>query len=782
MQTAAVQLDPVRISAQQLSIDPLHTDAGATLTAADYSALPGERDYKSVMTVLPHVNDSFRGDPANVSGATGLENVYYIDGVNVTSPLKAERGTSLPYNFVRAVEIKTAGFGAQYGRGLGAVVNAITYSGTNTFEAGFFGYGTNSSLAADPTAQPTLRERSSYSYDVGGRVSGPILRDRMWFSAAYNPRRERANRQIQGLGVFSDKETSQIFAAKISWQPASQTNLELSLFGDPAVHDAVSVPPLVPAGYEVLNVDPYLSRQSTGGIVGSIRGTAILRSRIHLEFSAARAGERDRFEPRTEIGKSDPIFRDHLERTVSGGAGLRSIADLHRWTGMLRGTMTAGRHTATIGGEYEDVAAFRDVTHTGGYVLDRNSNGTFRSVSEFYLGTFHNRVPTAYLNDSWRVRDHLTFALGLRWSSQTLSAASGITAQRFQNEWQPRIGFIWQPDSSGTQRVFASWGRYYQQLPLNLSTLWYLDAPYIVSRFASDPRQPGAAPQHVDSFPTLESDWATDIGKLEVENSNEITFGYERLIKSSKLGAQVVRRWLRSSFQWGINPQSEKFWVLGTPGKGDFDFLPPPVREYTSLELSASGALGNANYRMSYVLSKSRGNYSGLYMSDIGVANPGGSALFMTPNQATNSTGPLPNDHRHVFKLSGSKPLKFGINSGASFTVESGSPINELAAAPENELSGNYSFVVPRGTAGTTPYLWDLDIRFSKELTQRRVRKARISMDLLNVGNPQRVVWLEELHYLQNSGTTYAGVNPTYKTPIAYQPPMMARLGLEFGW
>ena len=51
--------------------------------------------------------------------------------MNVTSTLDASTGTSLPYNFVRAVEVKAGGYEAQYGKALGAVVNAVTYTGTN---------------------------------------------------------------------------------------------------------------------------------------------------------------------------------------------------------------------------------------------------------------------------------------------------------------------------------------------------------------------------------------------------------------------------------------------------------------------------------------------------------------------------------------------------------------------------------------------------------------------------------------------------------------------------
>src|SRR2546425_5750031 len=55
----------------------------------------------------------------SIGGATGLENAYFIDGVNVTSPHLGGPGVLpvsdfvLPYNFVRTVEVKEGGYDAR---------------------------------------------------------------------------------------------------------------------------------------------------------------------------------------------------------------------------------------------------------------------------------------------------------------------------------------------------------------------------------------------------------------------------------------------------------------------------------------------------------------------------------------------------------------------------------------------------------------------------------------------------------------------------------------------
>jgi hypothetical protein len=777
LEESPIQLEPVRVTAPRLSIDALHTDIGATLSAADYAELPGDRDYKSMMSILPHANESNRGDPINVAGATGLENMYYVDGVNVTTPLKAETGTGLPYNFVRAVEVKTGAYQAQYGNALGALVNAVTYSGTNDFEANIFAYGTHSGLRARPRAEPTLRESKAASYDIGLRVSGPVLRDRIWYSAAYNPRVDRVAREIQGQGEFTDRTNSRFFAGKLTWQSSPATEIQLSAFGDPTGRHAVAVPSGAPAGLTPLNPDPYLTRLRRGGWVRALHVTRTFGERGLLEASLSRSDSRQTTEGETEVARTTPRVVDQFTRTISGGMGIVENSTMARSSAMLRGTVSARSHTVVIGGELEDAAANRSVYTNAGFRVQRDALGRFMAFTEGGGGEFHNRMPISYLQDSWRVTEGFTLNVGTRWSSQTLYGASGRVAQRFPNELQPRVGFIWQLGESKSQALFGSVGRFYQQLPLNLVSLFYVDHAFLISFYSTDPRQPGAVADSVSDFSSLESDAPRNIPHVNAEHFDEISLGYERVVgKSARVTARLIRRELRSSYQWGFGPQGI---VFGTPGKGDFAFLPKPVRRYSGLELTASGETRSVRYRSSYVLSRNWGNYTGYYEPDFGFANPGGNAGFIAPHQAVNSEGLLPNDRTHVFKLSGETNLPGGVNTGITFSWESGSPLNEFAPSPTAGLAIQRAFVVPRGSAGRTPSLWDASVRLAYPMRALIGVDSRVLFDVLHIGNPQRAVWVDELKYRVNKNGSFTNANANYGAPIAFQRPMMARLGWE---
>ena len=59
----------------------------------------------------------------------------------------------------------------------------------------------------------------------------------------------------------------------------------------------------------------------------------------------------------------------------------------------------------------------------------------------------------------------LTVNLGLRWDGEKTRNYLGETVLRFNDEWQPRIGVVWDPWRDGATKIYASAGRFSYALP-----------------------------------------------------------------------------------------------------------------------------------------------------------------------------------------------------------------------------------------------------------------------------------------------------------------------------
>ena len=80
-----------------------------------------------------------------------------------------------------------------------------------------------------------------------------------------------------------------------------------------------------------------------------------------------------------------------------------------------------------------------------------------------------HKITTAYLQDRWTVLPSLTLNLGVRWDRQEIIDASGVKQIDLKEDYAPRLGFIWDPKArQAHSKVFGSYGRYYEQIPMDL--------------------------------------------------------------------------------------------------------------------------------------------------------------------------------------------------------------------------------------------------------------------------------------------------------------------------
>src|SRR5579872_486433 len=124
----------------------------------------------------------------SVSGSRPEGHAILLDGENLQDWWQRGSGanvsgTSLGVEAIAEFQTLTNTYGAEFG-GNGAVVNAVTRSGTNGFHGSAFDFLRNSSLDArnffDLKAPPAFRKNQ-----YGGSVGGPIKKDKLFFFVTY---------------------------------------------------------------------------------------------------------------------------------------------------------------------------------------------------------------------------------------------------------------------------------------------------------------------------------------------------------------------------------------------------------------------------------------------------------------------------------------------------------------------------------------------------------------------------------------------------------------------
>ncbi|NKB65895.1 MAG: TonB-dependent receptor plug domain-containing protein [Candidatus Latescibacteria bacterium] len=776
------ELGEVVVSGDRLPIDPTTASLGTNLQSDTFESLPVERDFRALAALVPQANTSYyRGDDINIGGSTGLENAYYIDGVHVTDPFLAAGGTALPHNFIREVEIKTGGFEAEYGRSQGGIINAVTHSGGNEFSGQVFGFFTDHQLArAYRRTQAQSGIGDFQTYDIGASIGGPLVRDQLWFFAAYNPSFDNFDVGIPGLGSRRDRQTQHLLAAKLTWRAGPHTDAMLTVLGDPTSRRRIGFTfQGMPEPNQVENPEPYLGSLESGGISAALQANHRLGQGWLLEGALSVVNRRDNDVPDTQRGLSEPFFGDFITGIWSGGYGRQKKNDSRRTAVQASATHFAGRHTWKTGLAYEDNKLDNLFTNSTG--ADGQDVGMYvRPNPTFYVGiwsllqpTVHNRVLSAYIQDAWQVNKRLRLNLGFRWDGQYLIGSDGEVAQKILGQYQPRLGFTYQTGAAGAQQLTGSFGRYYEQLPLEMSTLELVTGQYLTYVYPEDPRSGAAAVDTMSLNLTIQE----EVNGLEGQHFDEFTLGYERRLGSAyKVGTRGVYRTLRQVVDL-VRPPGNDGFIVGNAGEGALGFVPRRTRRYAALELTLERLPGaRGHWTASYVLARNRGNYGGLYQAEENQRSPNTNILWR--ERSENQTGLLPNDRTHSFKLYGAYKVARGLSAGTWFSWQSGTPLNELA---HGLFEASVLFVSPRGSQGRTPSIWDWNMRLTYE--PEVAWSPRLILDVFHLFSRRTVVNIDQLHYfnLDEEGNP-VGENPNYLQPITFQDPMTVRLGAEFNF
>lgn len=777
----AFELGEIVVNAERPIVDVASAATVFSLPSEFFSYLPNERSVGSIVSLAPQANQSqFPGEQVNISGSSGPENAYYLDGMNISRGRFGIGNSELPYNFIREVQVKTGGYEAEFGRATGGIVDVITRSGGNRFGGEVFGYFTDNALTSEPRfALEGARQADFSEYDVGGSLGGPIVRDRLWFFAAYNPSFHRERVGVRGADIPDDHTTEHLFATKLTWRAGPQTDVVITAHGNPSRHRGVDLGSALDTTAETVT---FLEQ------LGGVQLSALMRRRLggsgQAEFGVSRLTIR--FIVDDAAGRLDPHFVDYTTGVVSGGFG-RSVNNRSARDG-VHGSLRQvfGRHAMKLGVEYENNQNRQAVDNSADPGAPQGNIERYDETTYVWYrgrsgGLVHNRVLTAYAQDSWRSGDRLTLNYGVRWDAQYLIGPDGKLAQRFTDQWQPRAGFTYQVGPLGSQKLFGSYGRFYEQIPILLPTTFYNPFHQLALRYDHDPRIDPSGADTLYDFALTASEVPHPKSDLRGQSLDEFILGYERALgRQFRIGVRGIHRAIR----WVIEDVLDDTFnsVLGNPGRGALSSTPRARRTYNALVLTFEKPTGeHLSFLASYVLSRRRGNYEGL--SNGGALQPNFTPAFDNPELLPNSFGLLSNDRPNVLKLSGSYRFDFGLTAGTTLAWMSGTPRNEFGVTTYGDPG---VYLQPRGSVGRTEPLFDASVRLTYVLRPwgESGLRPRVYLDVFHLGNRRTALNFEETHYLElDSEGNPTTPNPDYGRALDFQSPMSARIGLslDFG-
>jgi hypothetical protein len=815
--------ESITVTSEVPVIDVTSAAIGTNLDTRAVETLPSDRNYTSVVQITPGVSSDANPENADQSfitvyGSSGNENLFYIDGVNTTGVEYGFQGTQLNFEFIQAVDVKTGGYAAEYGRATGGVINVITKSGGNEFHGDAFGYYDNDSLqqgarqVVSSNGTPIGFTKKDYGADLGGF----LIKDRIWFFGAYDRVDNTQNTLLSQ--TVSSASIRDLAAAKLTFHLTQSQTVIATFFQDPRDDTGA----IIDANH-ALNGDPltFEGKRVFGGRDYAGRYEGLFGSSWVVSGQVARHDEANSVGPATSAG--DVIeFRDTGNGFFqTGGFGLIQDKTFKRDFGGGAATRYLGRHEIKLGVEYEKEVAQVTRRFSGGQQIDSFPLANGQTVySHFYWTTpsatgfpdFNapvsalnaspqHRNTSAYLQDHWTAFSNLTINAGVRWDRQEIIDPKGNTAIDLKKDFAPRLGFVWDPTRDGRSKVFGSYGRYYEEIPMDLVIRSFsFERQARVFNFSATSTTPDPAAEAAVGQTSAIFGGNVEPADPNLHNQylNEYLLGYEReVLPDVAVNVQGIYRNYGQVVE-DFLCRTDGTYCIGNPGQGIMQRIftldysqtfpaPKPRRVYKGIELDVTKRFShNWQALASYVYSKLDGNYDGTYapFTNVG-ADPNISAAYDYYDFFTNGsnlnritdTGPLSNDRRHQLKLSGIYITPFKLSVGLSSYYRSGTP---LTAYGYSDIYARYEFfLTDRGALGRTPSDYAVDLHLGYPLPVGPVT-LNLLFDVFNVFNTQRPVLLDERwDFKEADNASPTPTNPTFGKPVLRTPPTSLRLGVR---
>ena len=212
--------ESITVTAEASLVDKQSTEIQSSLSSREISSLPLTQDYRDLQKLIPGVLYSQEKTRGPAAGASGQDNVYMFDGVNVTMPLFGVLNVDPNTRDVAQVTVIKGGATAtDFNRAAGFLIDSVSKSGTNEF----FGEVSYQLLHPDFVADQKGTQNLTFNEEktwITANLGGPILPDRLFFYGSYyrpeSTRDNQANNYGDLPGFSSERDE---YFAKLTFTP-----------------------------------------------------------------------------------------------------------------------------------------------------------------------------------------------------------------------------------------------------------------------------------------------------------------------------------------------------------------------------------------------------------------------------------------------------------------------------------------------------------------------------------------------------------------------------------
>ncbi len=521
-------IDEVSVKAGVINaIDVSSVESTTILTAAQIAKIPVGRNITAVALLAPGTvrGDAAFGNLASFGGSSVAENQYFVNGFNITNTFKNLNFGQVPFEAIAEQQVKTGGYGAEFGRSTGGVINLVTKRGTNDFHAGgnvFISPGSltgrnpniysnggfnaaaaaiNPLLAIDNVALLTnnTADEPGNSTTTAVWASGALIQDRLFAYALVQYGRRTGQESFGGVSsatAVTGNSKSPTWVVKMDWNINDSNLLELTGFSDKTKSETdvfrtvAGTQGIVRGAYKGTIYD------ETGGTSYSLKYTGYLTDNFTLSALAGKGkSSRSNYgitangirqEYFGNVGGTVggcPIIQDIRTGVSTGLTPRRSGCD---FIGTLGSTLAKDERTQyRIDAEWQlgdhlvrfgyDVDQFTSVdadTLEGGAIWRYQGAAAGNAVRKqvFQTGaTVDVDSKAFYVEDKWQITDNFLAYMGLRWDSFSNKNGLGEEYVSINNQFGPRLGFSWDVNGDGKFKVFGNAGRYALPLTANVA-------------------------------------------------------------------------------------------------------------------------------------------------------------------------------------------------------------------------------------------------------------------------------------------------------------------------